>query len=78
MKTLILLLLVVLLASCARVNIKVSETEGWDISYNVLWREFEDLEATVGDITFSLGRAGNVETPDNTVIACILAPELCE
>ncbi len=78
MKTSVLLLLIVLLTGCAKVNVKVSEDEGWDISYNVLWRELEALEVEVNGVKVSLGRTGSEVTPDKTMIACMLAPALCK
>lgn len=74
----LVVILVICLASCARVSVTTSETEGWDIKYSVLWREIEDVQASVGDVEFSLGKANSELKPDNTMVACLLAPELCK
>jgi PBP1b-binding outer membrane lipoprotein LpoB len=72
----LLILLALFLSSCARVSVKTSEAEGWDIKYSTLWRQIEDVSASVGDVQFNLGKASSEATPDNSVIACLLAPEL--
>ena len=51
-------LLVLLLSGCAQVNVEKTG-EDWDISYKVLWRNIEDVEARVGDTVFRLGKANS-------------------
>ena len=77
MRILVLLLLALLLTGCAKVTVK-KQAEDWDITYQVLWRQIEDLSAEVGDVDFKLGRASSEVKPDNTMVACLLAPHLCE
>ena len=76
----LIVILVLLLTSCAKVSVKVKDQMGvgWDIKYNVLFRQVEDVEAKVGDVTFSIGKAGNDIPISNEVIACLIAPGLCK
>ena len=77
MKILLIILVAILLSSCARVSVK-TEGEDWDIKYSVLWRQVEDVNAEVGNVKFHLGKASSEVTVDNTMVACLLAPELCK
>ena len=78
-KTLLIILIAITLSGCARVSVK-TEGGAWDIKYAVLWRDIEEVEASVTDdgVQFSLGRASSELKPDNQMVACLLAPELCK
>lgn len=81
MNTLLIILAAILLSSCARVTVQTETTPtgtDWDITYSVFGRKLEDLNASVGDIEFSLGKAGNDIPISNDVVACLLSPHLCK
>jgi hypothetical protein len=78
MKTLLIILAALFLASCARVTVQTENTPSgtdWDITYSTFFRSIEDVEAGVGSAKFSLGKAG---VDSNTQLACLLAPHLCQ
>ena len=81
MKTLLIILAVLFLSSCARVTVQTENTPSgtdWNITYSTFMRKVEDVKAEVGDVTFGLGSAGNDIPLQNEVIACMIAPALCK
>ncbi len=77
MKLFTLIMLVVLMASCAKVTVK-KDGENWDVTYSTLWRKVENVGAAVGDVEFHLGSAGSDSPISDEVIACMIAPSLCK
>lgn len=78
MKTLLIILIAISLAGCANVRVNKTGEGDWDIKYKVLWRNIEEVTATVGDVEFSLGSASSEVTLEDMLAACALAPPLCE
>ncbi len=77
MKYIIIILLALMLSSCAKVTVK-KDGDYWDVSYLTFLRKVENVKAGVGDVDFSLGKAG-VDSPiPPEAIACMIAPTLCQ
>jgi hypothetical protein len=77
MKTILMVMIIILMCSCAKVRVK-KEGEAWDVSYSVFLRELEDLDATAGSVGVKLGRTGSESPISSELIACLIAPELCK
>lgn len=87
MKTLLTLLIAILTASliflmsgCGRVTVRTEDDNGrnWNITSYTFGKRLEGVTATIGDVEFSLG-SSSIDIPtQNEVIACLLAPKLCE
>lgn len=81
MKTPLIILAVLIISSCARVTVETENTPAgtnWDITYSTFFRTIEDVNAGVGAATFSLGRASSDAPISDEVVACLIAPHLCE
>ena len=63
----LLILSILFLSACAKIEVK-KEGEDWDISYNVLWRNVEDVEAKVGNTYFRLGKANSDDPVEEIVL----------
>ena len=70
-------LVLMLLAGCASVNVEYESPEGSRVavSSTTLGKEVTDFGAVWGDVEVNLGQSKNVDT---RLIACALAPELCQ
>lgn len=62
------------LAGCASVSVEYSDGTFRGES-KTLFKDVENFEAQWGDVDVSLGKS---DGPDPRIIACALAPELCQ
>lgn len=77
-----LLVVLFLLAGCTTTSVEVVDGNGvsWDISYTAFGKkDLKDVNAQVGAVQFSLGSSSqDTPTISNEVIACLIAPALCQ
>lgn len=72
------LLLSVVLAGCASVNVtrETSDGSSTTVTYRTLWRNLQDVNASYGEFNLELGNASSSVSPE--AVACIIAPSLCQ
>lgn len=70
-------LLALALAGCATTELQYTATDGSGVRVQTrtLFKDINDAQATWGDVQVKLGSSSGAIEP--TIIACMLAPELC-